>query len=165
MGIPQDEITIRWMETRDVPSVLEIENACFHDPWSESFIYEAVRSADRHGVVAEWDGRVVGHLFYSVHKTHPHIDNIAVDPRYQRLGIGRCLIGWMVARLKSFGIRRKLTLTVTERNLDAQLFFRATGFHAIKVIRNYFQDPDQDGYVMTYVRKRKSPVVADSASA
>jgi ribosomal-protein-alanine N-acetyltransferase len=165
MGIPQNEITIRWMETRDVPSVLEIENACFHDPWSESFIYEAMRAADRHGVVAELEGHVVAHMFYSIHKTHPRIDNIAVDPRYQRLGIGRCLMNWMTARLKAFGNRRKLLLTVPESNLHAQLFFRATGFQAIQVIRNYFQDPDQDGYVMTYVRKRKSPVATDSASA
>lgn len=34
---------------------------------------------------------------------------------------------------------------VSENNLEAQLFFKASGFRAVKIVRNEFDD-GQDGY-------------------
>ena len=39
-------------------------------------------------------------------------------------------------------------LEVRESNLDAQCFFRAIGFKAVSVLRDFYDDTDEDAYVM-----------------
>jgi ribosomal-protein-alanine N-acetyltransferase len=46
--------------------------------------------------------------------------------------------------------RTRVTLEVRETNLPAQLFFRANGFRAVSVLRNFYQDTPEDAYAMQY---------------
>jgi ribosomal-protein-alanine N-acetyltransferase len=46
--------------------------------------------------------------------------------------------------------RQKITLAVRERNLAAQVFFRAFDFKATKVLRNYYEDSGEDAFQMEY---------------
>ena len=41
-------------------------------------------------------------------------------------------------------------LEVRETNLDAQLFFRAQGFRAVNVLRDFYEDTTEDAYLMQY---------------
>jgi len=36
---------------------------------------------------------------------------------------------------------------VRERNLSAQLFFRAQGFRAVRVLRSYYEDSGEDAFL------------------
>ena len=53
--------------------------------------------------------------------------------------------------------RNRILLEVRETNLDAQLFFRDTGFRAISVLRDFYEDTTEDAYLMQY-RYRPLPV-------
>jgi ribosomal-protein-alanine N-acetyltransferase len=46
---------------------------------------------------------------------------------------------------------------VRETNLPAQLFFRALGFRATIVLRNFFDDSAEDAYVMQYSCRQARP--------
>jgi ribosomal-protein-alanine N-acetyltransferase len=39
---------------------------------------------------------------------------------------------------------------VRETNLPAQLFFRAAGFRAVTVLRDFYRDSDEDAYLMQF---------------
>jgi ribosomal-protein-alanine N-acetyltransferase len=47
--------------------------------------------------------------------------------------------------------RDRILLEVRERNLPAQLFFRALGYRAISVLKDFYQDTTEDAYLMQYV--------------
>ena len=46
--------------------------------------------------------------------------------------------------------RTRISCAVRERNLPAQLFFRELGFRAVSVARNYYEETQEDAYLMQY---------------
>jgi [ribosomal protein S18]-alanine N-acetyltransferase len=143
----QSCVHIRWMIRRDMPSVLSIEDQSFEFPWSEEEFIRALRQRNCIGMVAELNEIVVGFMIYELHKNRLHILNFAVHDDYRRMGVGRAMIEKLVSKL-SQQRRSRIILEVRETNLQAQLFFREVGFQAVSVLRDYYQDTDEDAYVM-----------------
>lgn len=151
--IPRHEplqIQVRWMIRRDMPEVLEIEQASFEFPWSEEDFTECLRQRNCIGMVAEMAESVVAFMIYELHRTRLHVLNFAVRRSHRRLGIGRQMVERLVGKLS--GDRRdRILLEVRERNLPAQLFFRDSGFMAVSVLKNFYQDSTEDAYQMQYL--------------
>ena len=59
------------------------------------------------------------------------------------------MIDKLVGKLSSQR-RTRITLEVRETNLAAQLFFRASGFRATSVLRDFYDDSPEDAYLMQY---------------
>ena len=55
----------------------------------------------------------------------------------------------LVSKLSSHR-RTRITLEVRETNLPAQLFFRAQGFKAMRVLRAIYEDSGEDAFLMQY---------------
>ncbi len=119
-------VHIRWMIRRDMPEVLAIERDSFEFPWSEEEFLTCLRQRNCIGMVAEHDERVVGFMVYELNKTRIHVLNFAVAADHRRQGVGRQMMSKLIAKLSSQR-RTRVTLEVRERNLPAQLFFRAAG--------------------------------------
>jgi [ribosomal protein S18]-alanine N-acetyltransferase len=148
---PQEAIRvhIRWMIRRDMAEVLDIENEGFEFPWLEDDFIRCLRQRNCIGMVAEHDDRVVGFMIYELHKTRLHVLNFAVNTAHRRRGIGQQMISKLISKL-SLERRTRIMLEVRETNLPAQLFFRAAGFRAVSVLRDYYDDTPEDAYVMQY---------------
>jgi len=144
-----NKVHIRWMIRRDMAEVLEIENASFDNPWSESDFVTALRQRNCIGMVAELDDRVVGFMIYELHKTRLHVLDFAVHPDWRRVGIGDQLASKLIRKLTKER-RTRIIVYVRETNLSAQQFFRNAGFRAISVMREFYDDTDEDAYVMEY---------------
>lgn len=142
-------VHIRWMIRRDMPEVLDIEGRSFEFPWSEEDFIRCLRQRNCIGMVAEYDERVVGLMIYELHKNQLHILNFAVHADFRRRGIGGQMIGKLVGKL-SYQRRSRILLEVRETNLAAQLFFRDSGFKAVSVLRDFYDDTTEDAYVMQY---------------
>ena len=149
---PKLDVHIRWAISRDMPEVLDIECASFPDSWSEEDFIRCLRQRNCIGMVAEYDEQVVGFMIYELHKTRIHILNFAVHPDSRLRSVGRQMIEKLVGKLElSNGRRDRLLLEVRETNLDAQLFFRACGFRAINLLRDFYDDaPGEDAYLMEH---------------
>jgi [ribosomal protein S18]-alanine N-acetyltransferase len=132
---------IRWMIRRDLPFVLNIENASFEFPWTEDEFIRCLRQRDCIGMVAERNEEVAGFMIY--------ILSFAVHPDYRRQGIGRSMIDKLVSKL-AYQRRNRIVLEVRETNLDAQLFFRQLGFRATSVLRSFYEDTPEDAFLMQY---------------
>jgi ribosomal-protein-alanine N-acetyltransferase len=145
----QVRVHIRWMIRRDMPEVLQAEQACFEYSWTEEDFLRCLRQRNCIGMVAEQGEKVVGFMIYELHKSKLHILNFAVHPACQRAGVGAQMVAKLVSKLSSHR-RTRITLAVRETNLAAQLFFRNQGFKAVRVLRGYYQDSGEDAFLMHY---------------
>jgi putative acetyltransferase len=107
------KIVIRSETDADVSAITEVTVAAFKtleiSSHTEQFIIAALRAAESLTVslVAEIDGRVVGHIAFSPVTISDGTRNwyglgpVSVLPEYQRQGIGKALIEEGLSRLKS----------------------------------------------------------------
>lgn len=112
MAITTQEITIRDETIADVSVITEVTVAAFKtmeiSNHTEQFIIEALRAAKALtlSLVAEVDGRVVGHIAFSPVTISDGTQNwyglgpVSVLPEYQRQGIGKALIKEGLSRLQ-----------------------------------------------------------------
>jgi len=157
MHVPQQKhhpltAHIRWMIRRDMAEVLDIENGSFEFPWHEEDFIRCLRQRNCIGMVAEFDDRIVGFMIYELYKNRLHILNFAVAPEFRRRGIGTQMAQKLIGKL-SHQRRTKIVLEIRETNLDAQLFFRSSGFRAISVLRDYYEDTTEDAYLLEYLHQ------------
>ena len=111
------KIVIRSETDADVSAIAEVTAAAFKtlaiSDHTEQFIIEALRAARALTVslVAEVDGRVVGHIAFSpvtISDGTRHwygLGPVSVLPEYQRQGIGKALIQEGLARLKEMNAK------------------------------------------------------------
>jgi ribosomal-protein-alanine N-acetyltransferase len=149
--VPGPPLQLRWLIPNDLPAVLQIAADSFDYPWLEKDFYKALQVASVLGNVAERRDRIVGYAIYEVHMHGITLLNLAVDPDARRAGVGRTLFRRLVSTLdRSCAI----TAIVNERNLTAQLWFKALGAQATQVLHGFFgdrlDDPPEDGYRFCY---------------
>lgn len=145
----QIRVHIRWMIRRDMPEVLQTEQESFDHPWTEEDFLRCLRQRNCIGMVAEQGEKVVGFMIYELHKAKLHILNFAVHPDFRRSSVGNQMVAKLISKLSSHR-RTRITLEVRETNLYAQLFFRAQGFKAVRVLRDYYDDSGEDAFLMQY---------------
>ena len=149
MNVIEMETHIRWMIRRDMPEVLNIEAQSFEFPWSEDDFIRCLRQRNCIGMVAECDEQVVGFMIYELNRNVLHVLNFAVRSDFRRRGLGTQMLDKLVGKL-SQQRRTRIDLEVRESNLAAQLFFRRSGFRAITVLRDFYEDTTESAYVMSY---------------
>ena len=145
----QVRVHIRWMIRRDMPEVLQTEQESFEYSWTEEDFLRCLRQRNCIGMVAEQGEKVVGFMIYELHKAKLHILNFAVHPLCRRSGVGAQMVAKLISKLSSHR-RTRITLEVRETNLAAQLFFRAQGFKAVRVLRSFYEDSGEDAYLLQY---------------
>lgn len=111
------KILIRSETEADVGVITEVTVAAFRtlaiSRHTEQFVIDALRAASALtlSLVAEVDGRVVGHIAFSPVTLSDGTPNwyglgpVSVLPAYQRQGIGKALIGEGLSRMKALGAR------------------------------------------------------------
>jgi len=143
-----DELKIESMRDEHLDAVLAIEERLFPTPWTEGmFRQEVADNALSWSVVAVLGGVVVGYLIsWFVHE-EVHLLNVGVDPAHQRKGIGRHLVGDLIARARA-DRRLVVTLEVRVANDGARRLYESFGFEAAGVRRRYYRDTGEDALVM-----------------
>jgi putative acetyltransferase len=111
------EIVIRSETNDDIGTIAEVTIAAFEtleiSNHTEQFIIEALRAAQALtlSLVAEVDGRVIGHIAFSPVTISDGTQNwyglgpVSVLPKYQGQGVGKALIHEGLSRLKGLGAR------------------------------------------------------------
>ena len=156
-------VNVRWLVRRDFEQVLAIEETCFEFPWTDEEFRQCLQDRNCLGMVAEHEGRVVGFLVYETPKNRFLVTNIAVDPEFQRRGFARQMIQKLVSKM-IHQRRNKVAITIRETNLPALLCFRALGFKAVTTLKNFYDEQDEDTYVLQYRlgKEHVDPVYAPS---
>ena len=145
----QLRVQIRWLIRRDMAEVLEIEQSSFEFAWSEEHFLEYLRQRNCIGMVAEHNQQIVGFMIYELHKSRLRILNFAVAPWARRKGVGSQMVQRLVDKLAQQR-REEIEIEIRETNLAGQLFYRHHHFRATEVIREFYEDTDEDAYRMLY---------------
>jgi ribosomal-protein-alanine N-acetyltransferase len=145
------------MLKRDYSDVLAIDSASFSYAMAESELMNILRQKNSIGIVAESSEKILGFAIYDLEKDSIDIVRFAVHPEHRRQGIGTALLDKLISKCHPFSWCF-LRQTVSEDNLDGQLFLKARGLKAESISRNEFIDPYSgdglDGYVFKYSIKQ-----------
>lgn len=151
---------VRWMSPPDMCSVLTVENLSFPQPYTESDFRWILKQRSVAGFVAEIDNSVVGYMIYELMPRSVFLHSLAVHPDFRRVGVGSAFIKKIKQGLRCSDhhrLRRCIVTDVSERNLDAHLFFKKLGFVAEEILRGYYgENSDLDAYRFRYRLQSKS---------
>ncbi|MDO5566061.1 MAG: hypothetical protein Q4G59_05345, partial [Planctomycetia bacterium] len=67
----------------------------------------------------------------------------------RRRRVGTQMSQKLISKLARPG-RSRITFPVRERNLEAQLFFRSLGFRAVSILHKFYENTEEDAYLMQY---------------
>lgn len=136
------------MRRRHLRSVLRIEGQVYPKPWTLSlFLGELSLRSSRYYIVARVGGEVVGYAGIMLSLDEAHVTTIAVDPEWQRHGIGRRLL-INLARAAVARNARHLTLEVRVSNSPAQRLYQEFGFETEGLRKNYYAESREDALIM-----------------
>ncbi len=141
------DIVLRDMVERDLPHVLEVENASYSVPWSEATFCGLLRRIDAEMIVASSAGVILGHSAYWHVLDQGELGNVAVVESARGRGIGAMLVTEVIARAGKRGVR-ELFLEVRPSNASARHLYAKFGFLQVGRRKNYYQQPTEDALVL-----------------
>ncbi len=142
-------ITIRPMETADIPQVFEIDKRSAALYWPErSYHFEVEKNENSRPFVAvDEDGRILGFIVFWLIIDEAHLANFAVSEEYRCRGIGRSLLRHGLKVCYDGGARISF-LEVRAGNMPAIHLYESTGYHTEGVRKRYYQDNHEDALLM-----------------
>ena len=159
-GVTDRQVVTRIVRFADLGAVVEIERACFADPWSpESFESSMEPQRMRFLVAEEGEGsttseshasgepRILGYVVALLLFDEAEIANLAVAPWARRRGIGGLLLDRMSADLARGGVE-SLYLDVRESNAGARALYASRSFDEVGRRRGYYRHPTEDALLL-----------------
>jgi [ribosomal protein S18]-alanine N-acetyltransferase len=142
---PESDIRIVPFTTEHLTPVLRIEKTVFRDAWTASAFLEILSFSDKCWVV--WAGdEIAAYLVTQWVLDEVHILNVAVNPEWQRKGIARRLLAFLLDLCRTQGMR-DLYLEVRVSNSPAIFLYESFGFRELTIRRRYYPD-GEDARVM-----------------
>ena len=137
-----------------MPQVIEIEKACFSDPWSyEAMTQELALPYTAYFMALEREC-LAGYAGVQVILDEGYITNIAVANDFRRQGAGRKLLETLIAYCVDKGCRL-VTLEVREHNIAAIRLYEGLGFRKAGLRRNFYSKPMENAWIMTLYLKEE----------
>ncbi len=139
------------MTAAHIGQVADIEGTVSERPWSAATFQSELGRSDRWYVTAWPDGqasdRLLGYGGVLTMLDEAHITTLAVDPGWQRQGIGgHLMVALMQAALRSPATAA--TLEVRASNLAAQRLYSRFGFAPVGVRPRYYSATAEDAIIM-----------------
>lgn len=126
----------------------ELEKICFSQPWSRQALADELENDSAFFFVAETDGEVSGYVGLIITAGQSYITNIAVFPKFRRMGIAKMLFE------RLFSIAEKcdlefISLEVRPSNYNAISLYKSLGFEEIGLRKQFYRNPTEDALIMT----------------
>jgi ribosomal-protein-alanine N-acetyltransferase len=150
-GLAPDGLEIRELTYSDLPSVIAIERRSFSAPWSLAMFVLELSKPTSICLGAFEGNQLRAHLICSRYHTVWHLMNVAVDPRWRRLGIATLLINRL---FEEAGDHDRYTLEVRTSNTEAIEMYERFDFRSAGVRRRYYHDNGEDALIMWRSRSR-----------
>ncbi len=135
-------LQLRPMSDEDLQQVFETEQAAYTHPWTKGILHDCIHSGYC-CLVAELDGKMVGHGVMSVAIGEAHLLNICISPSMQGQGLGRRLLRRMIRRALERNADT-LFLEVRMSNHAARGLYESEGFCEVGRRRGYYPADDHN---------------------
>ena len=126
----------RCMTGADVDAVVAIEEAIYPHPWTRGNFSDSL-AASYHCWIAECGGEMAGYTVVAIAAGEAHLLNLSVASPWQRRGIGREMLNFVLRLARESGAGRIL-LEVRPSNSAARALYAAAGFAEIATRRDYY---------------------------
>ena len=147
------------LRAEHLAQVAEIERLSYADAWSEEDIAAFFDWGSCFGYVLtcrEDDypvETVAAFLLFEVTQGRIHIDDVAVHPRFRRLGLANRLIERLFVLGKRLG-KKRVSLEVRQSNSPAIECYLRLGFRRQRIKKNYYPDGEDGVYMSRYLPER-----------
>jgi ribosomal-protein-alanine N-acetyltransferase len=135
-----DEMTamveIRTMKYADLKRVISVEKKAYPHPWTIGIFRDCLR-VGYHAWVMTLDNNIIGYGIVMLSPGEAHILNICISPDYQKKGLGRHLLRYMLKKMNQTDVDMAL-LEVRRSNEHAQELYKSEGFHELGVRKGYY---------------------------
>tara|TARA_B100000809_G_C15128468_1_gene527315 strand:+ start:2551 stop:2982 length:432 start_codon:yes stop_codon:yes gene_type:complete len=130
----------------DLEPILSIEKRAFPElPWSREMINQELQeNPDRNTWVTETHGNVIGYCMVRYGSGESHLINMAVDPSYQKMGLGRKLLHHFLDQSPH---NSSVLLEVKRGNFPAINLYLDAGFEEMAIHEKYYTD-GEDAIIM-----------------
>jgi ribosomal-protein-alanine N-acetyltransferase len=126
----------RRMSAADLDAVVAIEQAIYPHPWTRGNFSDSV-GADYHCWIVECGGEIAGYCVAAIAAGEAHLLNLSVAGPWQRRGIGREVLGFVLRLARESGAARIL-LEVRPSNEMARALYASAGFAEVATRRGYY---------------------------
>ncbi|MDR1794555.1 MAG: ribosomal protein S18-alanine N-acetyltransferase [Erysipelotrichaceae bacterium] len=140
---------IRQANGEDLNELVEMERLLFgKGAWSKaSFNYELTENPVSKIFLYQLNKQTVGYLGCWVLLPQIQITTLGVLPEFQNRGIGGKLLWHLEKLAKQLGVN-EISLEVRISNRPAITLYQRHGFEILAKRRGYYQDNDEDAYLM-----------------
>jgi len=146
-------ISVRPMEDKDLPAVLELENLCFKAPWNANQLrYEMHENPVSNCWVIELEDAnsnlksICGFSIYWQTFDSATICQIAVHPQIQRHQLGSAMMDEIINDCRAKKVRT-ICLEVRESNAKAINFYKKHGFEQVVIKPHYYSNGENAIYM------------------
>lgn len=126
----------RRMTGADLDRVAGIESRIYPHPWTRGNFGDSL-AAGYHCWVVECGGELTGYTVAMIAAGEAHLLNLSVAEGWQRRGIGRELLRFVLKLARDYGAA-SIFLEVRPSNLAAHALYAGAGFGEIGVRRGYY---------------------------
>jgi ribosomal-protein-alanine N-acetyltransferase len=135
-------LSLRLARRADAPAIAKLSRDLIEFGlawrWTPLRVGASIRAPDVNVLVACVCNNIAGFAIMRYGDDDAHLDLLAVDPPYRRLGIGRRLLEWLEKCAVVAGIDN-VALEVRAGNEGAQLFYKRMGYRTIAQVPGYYQ--------------------------
>ncbi len=140
-------IILRPMVQGDCPAISRLAQTAFTMPWSEEAFREVILRKDSLYVTAIAENEPIGCCGVTNACGDGDINNVAVDPKWRSLGIGKWMLGTLMDWGRELGIVN-YTLEVRVTNTAAIGLYESLGFKTAGIRPRFYERPCEDAVIM-----------------
>jgi ribosomal protein S18 acetylase RimI-like enzyme len=157
-----DHITVRLAISADAGEIADMSRELIETglswSWTRSRVARAIADADTVALIACDAERLVGFALMYFGDEHAHLTLLAVRPQYQRAGIGRHLVAWLVESGLVAGVAA-IRLELRASNRVGRRFYERLGFAVTGRVLGYYGGVESALRMTRDIRRgRRGPV-------
>ncbi|MCW8825331.1 MAG: ribosomal protein S18-alanine N-acetyltransferase [Gammaproteobacteria bacterium] len=129
-------LSIHPMSDADISAVFDIEQRAYEHGWTEGILKDCIRVGYLCWTV-QIDEQIIGYGIISVGAGEAHLLNLAIDPQFQKRGLGRRVLHFLLDIAQKRGAET-IFLEVRDSNRSAIALYLDEGFNQIGVRNGYY---------------------------
>lgn len=136
------------MTEKSVKDIALCERTCFSSPWSEEGIRAELSNPTAHFFTLSFDGEFAGYCGMHEVCGECYIANIAVMPKFRRMGAASMLLKKLISLCEENGWEF-ISLEVRKSNMAAISLYEKFLFVPVGERKNFYTNPQEDAIIMT----------------
>ena len=159
LALKAPEQWLRPLASADLPAVLEIEDACYPEPWSRKTFADCLAAKNKgyhcHALML---GEVLaGHCISTVIIDEAELLNFCLAPAHQGQGLAKRFLEQVLEDMAEQGAAN-IFLEVRQSNTPARQLYHSAGLAERRIRKNYYPAPQgrEDAIVMSRQLQAKS---------